>query len=636
MSTYSSINGLSLRIVLDGTANGGVVSATGVYTGVADNSDPATLANGQVCMLYDAGGGTQNIAMCWLDASGTPLSPGSAAGGDVLKIYLANGKTQILHLVTNEPISVLTRDDGVYYYIIPGLDAYTPHAVTFAADQAAYNGSNTLPVGQFSEFTITTTGCTVSGSPGINLAVTISGFPGDGGTQAIAYKIDSGNWTAITSPAATQLVNLPDTGSHVVKLRTGQRVGTGYITIDGASADAGTIGVVAPTAAKVILFGDSRLSSGLYSDPPVLHAPVCQLRGHGYAAMAIGYGGATLADYAGGTANYANACLATIEALVTTDVTDFLFTMGYNDSDGEFDANLATVMAAIHTENAAMKFWGCAIGAPVNDSDARTAAILAACASNSAWATAVGGHTTDDIVQAADLGASPHLSTTGIDTASARLLALLPSLTGTIVDASHASHTPPGMLDSTGTFYASGYLDSSGTWSLVGPGGLTSDEHNWLSTMATAGVDLAASQPNYAPAKASDVKFVANITPGFVGPASQGNVNAGAFKCYANSRFSVTFPVLDSSGNPINLTSYSGLRAAFADPNSLGQTAFAATVGGTHASVTAGGTNGNMVTLTLDATITATARNLEWILGDEATKQVFTQGTLNTQPFPAW
>ncbi len=127
-----------------------------------------------------------------------------------------------------------------------------------------------------------------------------------------------------------------------------------------------------------------------------------------------------------------------------------------------------------------------------------------------------------------------------------------------------------------------------------------------------------------------------NITPGFVGPAAVGSVTTGNLEATQNSLYTVTFPVVDQNGNPINLSGVTGLTMVFADPNNPAEPVFSATIGRTHGSVSVGGTNNNMLTLSLDATLTATIANLNWILGNEATKQIYANGTLRITAFPSW
>ena len=87
------------------------------------------------------------------------------------------------------------------------------------------------------------------------------------------------------------------------------------------------------------------------------------------------------------------------------------------------------------------------------------------------------------------------------------------------------------------------------------------------------------SEPSGTAAAAALPTPIINITPAFPGPATVGNVATGNFLAVQNSLFSVTFPVIDSSGNPINLSGITGLELVFADPNSNNAAVITATIG---------------------------------------------------------
>ena len=97
-----------------------------------------------------------------------------------------------------------------------------------------------------------------------------------------------------------------------------------------------------------------------------------------------------------------------------------------------------------------------------------------------------------------------------------------------------------------------------------------------------------------------------NITPGFVGPAAMGSATSGNFEARQNTLFTVTFPVIDQTGQPIDLSGSGQLAMVFSDPNNTSQSIFTATLGGAHANLSVGGTGHDMLTLSVDATLTAT------------------------------
>jgi hypothetical protein len=130
--------------------------------------------------------------------------------------------------------------------------------------------------------------------------------------------------------------------------------------------------------------------------------------------------------------------------------------------------------------------------------------------------------------------------------------------------------------------------------------------------ISTTGVKVLSLAPA-ALASISAATVVINVTPGFVGPVSAGNVATGAWEAFQHSAFYVTFALLDSEGDPIDVHS-TGMTMTFFDPNSPQTILFSATTGGTSGIITVGGTDNNSVTVSLAATLLANAGHLAWIL----------------------
>ena len=131
---------------------------------------------------------------------------------------------------------------------------------------------------------------------------------------------------------------------------------------------------------------------------------------------------------------------------------------------------------------------------------------------------------------------------------------------------------------------------------------------------------------------------VFNVLPGNVVAAS-GQVKTSLTPAWQNSYYSTTFPVIDASGSPIDLSGVS-LEMSFWDPNDRtnppATTCVAKTSGTPHATIAVGGTNNNMVTLTLDTTVTAATANWQWLLRPAANNATpYTSGKLSILAAPA-
>ena len=115
-----------------------------------------------------------------------------------------------------------------------------------------------------------------------------------------------------------------------------------------------------------------------------------------------------------------------------------------------------------------------------------------------------------------------------------------------------------------------------------------------------------------------------NVYPGVTTPST--NTPACVLlPAFQNSEYSGTFPVLDSSGNPVDLSGIAltmdfWLQSDTGNPPA--KAISAATTGTPNASLSIGGTSNNMVTVTMNAAATATHGGFNWLL----------RATANTTP----
>jgi hypothetical protein len=128
---------------------------------------------------------------------------------------------------------------------------------------------------------------------------------------------------------------------------------------------------------------------------------------------------------------------------------------------------------------------------------------------------------------------------------------------------------------------------------------------------------------------------IINVLPGYVS-VQNNTVTTALPTAWQNSAYSVTFPVLDGSGNPIDLSGVA-LKADFWLPNASDVVSFsAATSGDSEGTITIGGTNHNMVTMTLNMTGTTASGTFTGLLRNTAdTIPPYTSMSLTVNPAPA-
>jgi hypothetical protein len=134
-------------------------------------------------------------------------------------------------------------------------------------------------------------------------------------------------------------------------------------------------------------------------------------------------------------------------------------------------------------------------------------------------------------------------------------------------------------------------------------------------------------------ALAPHATVVVNVTPGYVGPASMGAVTTGNWEAWQNSAFSITFPLLDSAGDPITVTGQD-LTCTFYDANDPETIVISAATDGDDALITIGGTDGNTITIVLAATLLTMVGTLAWVLRMTDDSMPLADGNLRIKSAP--
>jgi hypothetical protein len=184
--------------------------------------------------------------------------------------------------------------------------------------------------------------------------------------------------------------------------------------------------------------------------------------------------------------------------------------------------------------------------------------------------------------------------------------------------------------------WAAGVTTAIGKWSGI------SSLANWLRAImrsstpdSTALSEINAGGGTYDPtAKALQAitaggTTVVNVLPGNVVSANGRTITTlppASEHCF----YQTTFPIIDQSGNPINLTGVA-LTMEFWDPNTPNTIALtAATTGTTDATISVGGTSHNQITLTIQPAATANKADWTWRLRPTAnTSAPYTSGKLS-------
>ena len=114
---------------------------------------------------------------------------------------------------------------------------------------------------------------------------------------------------------------------------------------------------------------------------------------------------------------------------------------------------------------------------------------------------------------------------------------------------------------------------------------------------------------------------------------SAGAVSEPELVAYQNHGFTFTFAIVDSNGEPVDLSAKDVAFVAYTSPRANQYTTvFERT---TAAGIIVSGADNNQVTVTGDGTHTATSRKLNYLLRNTTDDKILAVGTLDIRPVPA-
>ena len=386
------------------------------------------------------------------------------------------------------------------------------------------------------------------------------------------------------------LISDEQTGLPVVMAIDASSVLDGHYPA-GTAAIAAAVGNAIPTAAQI--------QSGLATAAAVAAIPTMPLLAADYTAPDNASIGTIATAIQSGT--YGLSALQTLIAAIPTSPPDTV--MVSESSVTAIQSGLATATAITDLQSHGDSAWATATGF-ASASDLATLA--------SAVGTPAGGHTV-----AGDAG-NAATQTAGLQSWMSGVTSFLSGLVTAIVNAVLGGSQEPIVTNSSGQVEAS---NATG----IPAGMLQSDGAGGEQFTAKALAEGPASDP------------IVNILPGNVGSATNGGTPIGLLpQAWQHSCYTASFPVVDSSGNAINLSGV-GLTMDFWDPNISPLTVAlqANASGSSGATISIGGTASNIVTLTITPTAAGIARTWKWLLRPTSnTSPPYVSGQLTIQPAP--